>query len=98
MSSQAGNQREIKIKFIHKPIHIGSTIATKNTCNFWSLGTALQGICREDFCVICNTFGFLCLGACAIDSTRGLRGIASAERRLVDENCAGTILNKCVTG
>mmetsp|Transcript_4244 Transcript_4244/g.10028 ORF Transcript_4244/g.10028 Transcript_4244/m.10028 type:complete len:343 (+) Transcript_4244:427-1455(+) len=96
VTTQSCQQGEIQVELLHQPVDVVAAVATEDLDNLGLLSSALQSVVGEEFDTVLNALGLLGLGGRSVDTTSGFGGISTAERRLVEQNYLGTILEQGV--
>mmetsp|Transcript_62602 Transcript_62602/g.164284 ORF Transcript_62602/g.164284 Transcript_62602/m.164284 type:complete len:547 (-) Transcript_62602:70-1710(-) len=98
VASEAGQQGEVQVELVHKPVHIRSAVNAEHLGELGLLRAALERVRDEELGVVRDALRLLGLGARAVDAGGGLRGVAAAERGLVQQHRPPATLHDLIRG
>mmetsp|Transcript_13802 Transcript_13802/g.36924 ORF Transcript_13802/g.36924 Transcript_13802/m.36924 type:complete len:514 (-) Transcript_13802:112-1653(-) len=96
VSAQACEQRQVQVELLHQPVNVGTAVAAEHLHDLRALGATLQRVRGEERNGVVDALGLLCLRLSAVDAARGLRGVAAAEGRLVQQDDASAVFKQGV--
>merc|ERR1719217_63693 len=93
VTAETSNQRQVQVELLDEPLNARTRLVAHHLRNLWLLRPALEGVAQEDVAVVDDALLLLRRSARTVDSGRCLRGVSTAEGRLVKDDNAPAVLH-----